>query len=84
LVEGAERMYRDSQNADYELETLLAGKATEANLGSHPHNRRPSQPVKWMKLIQWWLVHRVRCSLTFHPSAGRLESDTKVRYFIWP
>jgi hypothetical protein len=64
LVEQAGRMYRDNQRMECDLEMLLSDKPIESNVRSHRHNRRPyrdpnAQPVKWMKLIQWWLVHRV-------------------------
>jgi len=68
LVEEAERTYR----ADCELETLFSEETTELNVRSHLHNRRPyrdpdAQPVKWMKLIQWWLVHRVPIDMIITP-----------------
>jgi hypothetical protein len=63
LVEEAEQMWRDNQRMERELGVLLSEMPTELNIRSHLHNRRPyrdpnAQPVK-MKLIQWWLVHRV-------------------------
>jgi len=72
LVEQAMRMYRDRQRVERKLETLLSEKPTELNVRSHLHNRRPyrdpnAQPVKWMKLIQWWLVHRVPIDMIITP-----------------
>jgi hypothetical protein len=57
-------MWRDNQRMECDLKMLLSDKPIESNVRSHRHNRRPyrdpnAQPVKWMKLIQWWLVHRV-------------------------
>jgi hypothetical protein len=57
-MEKPERMCRDNQRMERELEALLSGKPAELNARSHFHNRRPyrdpnAQPVKWMKLIQW-------------------------------
>lgn len=52
---------------------LFEGLAQELlRFGSHRHNRRPyrnpnAQPVKWMKLIQWWLVHRVPIDVLITP-----------------
>jgi hypothetical protein len=65
-------MYRDRQRVECELETLLSGKPKELNVRTHLHNRRPyrdpdAQPVKWMKLIQWWLVHRVPIDVMITP-----------------
>ena len=73
LVEEAERMYRDRQRAEGELKTLFSEETTELNVRSHLHNRRPyrdpnAQPVKWMKLIQWWLVHRVPIDMIITPT----------------
>jgi hypothetical protein len=72
LVEEAETECYERARADCELETLLSEKPTELNVRSHLHNRRPyrdpnAQPVKWMKLIQWWLVHRVRIDMIITP-----------------
>jgi hypothetical protein len=63
LVEEAERTYRERQSMEFGLETLLSEESTALKVRSHRHNRRPyrdpdAQPVKWMKLIQWWLLHR--------------------------
>jgi hypothetical protein len=71
-VEQAEQMWRDSQRMECELEMLLSEKPIESNVRSHRHNRKPyrdldAQPVKWMKLIQWWLVHRVRIDMVITP-----------------
>jgi hypothetical protein len=57
-------MWRENQRMEGDLKVLLSQEPTELNVCSHLHNRRPyrdpdAQPVKWMKLIQWWLVHRV-------------------------
>jgi hypothetical protein len=64
LLEESVRMWRDNQRMERELEALLSEKPAVLNVRSRLHNRRPyrdpfAQPVKWMKLIQWWLLHRV-------------------------
>jgi hypothetical protein len=71
-MEEAEQMCRDNQRMERELEALLSKKPTESNVRSHRHNRRPyrdpnAQPVKWMKLIHWWLVHRVPFDVLITP-----------------
>jgi hypothetical protein len=53
-----------------QIEGFLAQQL--ARFGSHRHNRSPyrnpnAQPVKWMKLIQWWLVHRVQIDVLITP-----------------
>jgi hypothetical protein len=63
-MEEAEQMWRENQRMERDLRVLLSQEPTEPNVRSDFHNRRPyqdpnAQPVKWMKLIQWWLVHRV-------------------------
>ncbi len=73
LVEQAERMWRDNQRMEGDLKVLLSRETTELNVRSHLHNRRPycdpnAQPVKWMKLIQWWLVHRVPIDMIITPT----------------
>ena len=55
-VEQAERMCRENQRMERDLEVLLPEKPTELNIRSHLHNRRPyrdpnAQPVKWMKPV---------------------------------
>jgi transposase len=72
LIEQAERMCRDNQRMERELEALLSEKPVELNVRSRLHNRRryldpEAQPVKWMKLIQWWLLHRVRIDVVITP-----------------
>src|ERR1700745_2563102 len=62
-MEEAELSCRDNQRMERDLRVLLSQEPTELNVRSHRHNRRPyrdpnAQPVKWMKLIQWWLGHR--------------------------
>jgi len=84
LVEQAMRMYRDRQRVERKLETLLSEKPTELNIRSHHHNRRPyrdpnAQPVKWMKLIQWWLVHRVPIDVLITPD---IEAAACLRFKI--
>src|ERR1700751_3704928 len=64
LVEEAEQMWRDGQRVKRDMESLLSEEPVESDNCSHLHNRRPyrdpnAQAVKWMRLIQWWLVHRV-------------------------
>jgi len=64
LLEEAAEMWRDNQRIDRDLKVLLSEEPPELDPRSHLHNRRPyrdpnAQPVKWMKLIQWWLVDRV-------------------------
>jgi hypothetical protein len=84
LVEEARREYCERADADCELETLLSGKPTELNVRSHLHNRRPyrdpdAQPVKWMKLIQWWLVHRIPIDTIVTP---QVEAAACMRFGI--
>jgi hypothetical protein len=73
-----------------------SGGPMDPDVRSHRHNRRPyrdpnAQPVKWMKLIQWWLVHRVpidvmitseieagACSRFKDPSGGMGGSEEAV------
>jgi len=67
-----------------ELEALLSEKPMELNIRSHLHNRRPyrdpsAQPVKWMKLIQWWLVHRVPIDAMITPDT---EAAACLRFNI--
>src|ERR1700751_873259 len=64
LLEEAEQTWRDNQRMERDLKVLLFEETVELNVRSHLHNRRPyhdpnAQAVKWMRLIQWWLVHRV-------------------------
>jgi hypothetical protein len=73
LVEQAERTYRDNQRMECDLGMLLSDKPIESNVRSYRHNRRPyrdpdAQPVKWMKLIQWWLVHRIPIDMIITPT----------------
>jgi len=86
LVEEGERMCRDNQHMERDLEVLLSEKPTESNVRSHVHNRRPyrdpdAQPVKWMKLIQWWLVHRVPIDAMITPDT---EAAACLRFKIPP
>ena len=72
LVEKAEQMWRDNQRMERELEMLLSEQPIEINTRSRLHNRRPyrdpdAQPVKWMKLIHWWLLHRVPIDVVVTP-----------------
>jgi hypothetical protein len=83
-VEKARRMCRDNQRMERDLEVLLSEKATELNIRSHLHNRRPyrdpnAQPVKWMKLIQWWLLHRVPLDMIMTPD---IEAAACTRFKI--
>jgi hypothetical protein len=84
LVEEAERACCERERADCALETLLSENPTELTVRSHLHNRRPyrdpnAQPVKWMKLIQWWLVHRVRIDMIITPP---VEAAACMRFKI--
>jgi hypothetical protein len=72
LVEEAKQMWRDNQRMEGDLEVLLSEKPVELDNPSHRHNRRPyrdpnAQPVKWMKLIQWWLLHWVPIDMIITP-----------------
>jgi hypothetical protein len=72
-VEKARQMCRDNQRMERDLEVLLSEKPVELDNPSHRHNRGPyrdpnAQPVKWMKLIQWWLVHRVPIDMIITPT----------------
>jgi hypothetical protein len=84
LLEEAERECRDNQRMQRDLEALLSEKPVELNVRSHLHNRRPyrdpnAQPVKWMKLIQWWLVHRVPIDMIITPT---VEAAACARFKI--
>jgi hypothetical protein len=73
LVTDAETECYERARAECELETLFSEETTELNVRSHLHNRRPyrdpnAQPVKWMKLIQWWLLHRVPIEMIITPT----------------
>jgi hypothetical protein len=77
-------MCRDNRRVQCDLEVLLSEKPTESNVRSHLHNRRPyrdpnAQPVKWMRLIQWWLVHRVPLDMIITPS---VEATACMRFKI--
>src|ERR1700758_4000818 len=67
-----------------DLEVLLSEKPVELDNPSHRHNRGPyrdpnAQPVKWMKLIQWWLVHRVPIDMIITPT---VEAAACARFKI--
>jgi hypothetical protein len=84
LVEGAEQRWRDNQRMERDLESLFSQEPMELNVRSHLHNRRPyrdpnAQPVKWMKLIQWWLVHRVPIDIIITPT---VEAAACMRFQI--
>jgi hypothetical protein len=71
-LEEAKRMCRDNQRMERELEMLLSEKPVELNLRPNFHNRKPygdpgAQPVKWMKLVQWWLLHKVPIEMIITP-----------------
>jgi hypothetical protein len=78
-------MWRDSQRMERDLEVLLSEKQpVELDHCSHRHNRRPyqdpnAQPVKWMKLIHWWLLHRVPIDMILTP---QLEAAACIRFKI--
>jgi hypothetical protein len=77
-------MCRDNQRMERELEVLLSEKPVELNNRSRLHNRRPyrdlnAQPVKWMKLIQWWLLYRVPIDAIITP---QIEVDACMRFKI--
>jgi hypothetical protein len=83
LLEEAERTCKRDR-ADCELKRLFSEETTELNVRSHLHNRRPyrdpnAQPVKWMKLIQWWLVHRVPIEMIITPT---VEAAACARFKI--
>jgi hypothetical protein len=84
LLEEAEQNRRDNQPIERDLKVLLSEKPVELDNASHRHNRRPygdpnAQPVKWMKLIHWWLVHRVPFDMIVTP---RVEAAACVRFEI--
>jgi hypothetical protein len=83
-LEEAKRTYRDNQRMERELAVLLSEKPVEIDHPSHRHNRRPyrdpsAQPVKWMKLIQWWLVHHVPIEMIITP---QIEAAACMRFKI--
>jgi hypothetical protein len=84
LVEEAEREWRDNQRMERDLRVLLSQEPTEPNVRSDFHNRRPyrdpnAQPVKWMKLIQWRLLHRVPMDMIITP---QIEAAACMRFKI--
>jgi hypothetical protein len=88
LLEEAERMCRDNQRMERDLEALLAENPVELDNRSHLHNRRPyrdpdAQPVKWMRLIGWWLVHRVPIDAIITPDIEAACSRFKIPSAAW-
>jgi hypothetical protein len=89
VVEEAEQTWRDDQRMERDLAVLLSEKPVELNNRSHLHNRRPyrdpnAQPVKWMKLIQWWLVHRVPIEMIITPTVEAAASSRfKIPEWKW-
>jgi hypothetical protein len=89
LLEEAEQMWRDDQRMECDLKVLLSQEPTELNVRSHLHNRRPyrnpnAQPVKWMKLVQWWLVHRVPIDVIVTPEVEAAAcSRFKIPLAAW-
>jgi hypothetical protein len=84
LVEEAAEMWRDSQRMERDLEVLLSQRPAETDNPSHRHNRRPyrdpnAQPVKWMKLIHWWLLHRIPIDTIITPG---IEAAACMRFKI--
>ena len=84
LLEEAEQAWRDDQRMECDLKVLLSKKRAELDVRSDFHNRRPyrdpnAQPVKWMKLIQWWLLHRVPIDMIITP---QIEAAACVRFKI--
>lgn len=84
LLEEAAEMWRDNQRIESDLKVLLSEEPAELDNCSHRHNRRPyrdpnAQPVKWMKLIQWWLLYRVPIDMIITP---QLEAAACVRFKI--
>ena len=64
LLEEAAEMWRDNQRIERDLKVLLSEEPAELDNCLHRHNRRPyrdpnAQPVKWMKLIHWWLLRLI-------------------------
>jgi hypothetical protein len=83
-LEEAEETWRDNQRMERDLKVLLSEELTESNVRSHRHNRRPyrdpgAQPVKWMKLIHWWLLHRVPIDAIITPG---IEAAACMRFKI--
>jgi hypothetical protein len=71
-VEEAARICRAKRWRKALLEGLFFDQPVNFETSSHGHNRHPyrdpnAQPVKWMKLIGWWLVHRVPIDATITP-----------------
>ena len=84
LIEEAEHMWRDNQRMERDLKVLLSGEPMELSVRSHLHSRRPyrdpnAQPVKRMKLIQWWLLHRVPIDMIITP---QIEAAACMRFKI--
>jgi hypothetical protein len=84
LLEEAEQMWRDDQRMECDLKMLLSEKPVEIDNCSHRHNRCPyrdpnAQPVKWMKLIQSWLAHRVPIDVMITPE---IEAVACARFKI--
>ena len=84
LLEEAAQTWRDDKRMECDLKVLLSKKLAEPDVRSHLHDRRPyrdpnAQPVKWMKLIQWWLVHRVSVDKIVTP---QIEAAACVRFKI--
>ena len=84
LIEEAAEMWRDNQRMEHDLKVLLSEEPAELDNCSHSHNRRPycdpnAQPVKWMKLIHWWLLHRVPIDMIITPP---VEAAACLRFKI--
>ena len=63
---------------------LLSEKPIDSNVRCHRHNIRPyrdpnAQPVKWVKLMQWWLVYRVSIDMIITP---QIESAVCIRFKV--
>jgi hypothetical protein len=83
-LEEAEQTWRDNQRMERDLKVLLSEEPAEVEICSYRHNRRPyrdpnAQPVKWMKLIQWWLLHRVPLDMIITPD---IEAAACTRFKI--
>src|ERR1700751_5581849 len=79
-VEEAARICRAKRWRTAFLEGLFFDQPVNFETSAHGHNKRPyrdpdAQPVKWMKLIQWWLVHRVPIDVMITPEMETAASE---------
>jgi hypothetical protein len=76
------RFLKSAENDDSGWQTLFKdprdGRLCEQSFRTVAASKRPNQ-VKWMKLIQWWLVHRVSIDMIITPS---VEAAACLRFNI--